>query len=339
MADKVELVNDQKIFTTQEGESILAAALRQGIVIPHNCRNGFCGSCMGKLHSGKVEYAGDRPRGLSEMQEKEGYVLCCSAMTSGDVKLDVETIDAVADIEIKTLPCRVSRLEKLADDVMLLEIKLPPHERFEFRAGQYIDFLLRDNRRRSFSMANSPSIDDRIELHIREVADGQFTGQVFHEMKEKDMLRIQGPFGTFILRDTPGRPSVLVAGGTGIAPIKSMLEKIRESGCDRDLHLYWGVRTRNDLYIDSTLRQYAEEIDCLSYTPVLSGPGIDADWSGATGWVHEAVMSDFSDLSGMDVYASGPPQLIDAIKLSYPGIGLEPGHFYFDSFEYASDGP
>ncbi|MEA1888562.1 MAG: CDP-6-deoxy-delta-3,4-glucoseen reductase [Pseudomonadota bacterium] len=336
MTDKVKLVNDNRSFNTQTGENILSAALRQSIVIPHNCRNGFCGSCTGLLHSGKVEYEGDeRPAALTEEKQNEGYILCCKAMTKGDIQLEVETIDAVADIEIKTLPCRVNRLEKLADDVMLVELKLPPHEKFVFHAGQYLDFLLRDGRRRSFSMANLPSSAGVIELHIRQVPGGLFTAQVFNEMKEKDMLRIQGPFGTFIMRDN-NRPAILIAGGTGLAPLKSMLEKVREDGCDRPLHLYWGARAGRDLYYDRQLKKWAEELDCLSYTPVLSEPDAADDWQGATGWVHEAVMSNFPDLAGMDIYASGPPPMIDAIKQSFPASGLEQGRLYFDSFEYAS---
>ena len=339
MTHKVELVNQQKNFATEAGENILSAALRQGIVIPHNCRNGFCGSCMGILHSGEVEYEGEeKPQALSQEKEKEGFILCCKAMTTSDIQLEVETIDAVVDIEIKTLPCRVHRLTKLADDVMLMEIKLPPHEKFEFLAGQYLDFLLRGSRRRSFSMANSPSSNDVIELHIREVPDGSFTGQVFNEIKEKDMLRIQGPFGTFIMRSDNSRPAILIAGGTGLAPLKSMLEKVREEGCDRPLHLYWGARAIRDLYFDEELREWTEELDCLSYTPVLSEPDAGDGWTGATGWVHEVVMSDFPDFNGFDVYASGPPPMINAIQKSFPENGLEQGHFYFDSFEYASDG-
>jgi len=339
MTDKVKLVNDSRSFNTQTSENILSAGLRQGIVIPHNCRNGFCGSCMGLLHSGQVEYEGDeKPSALTEEKEKAGYVLCCQAHTKGDIELEVETIDAVADIEIKTLPCRVNRLEKMADDVMLVELKLPPHEKFVFHTGQYLDFLLRDGRRRSFSMANPPSSDSVIELHIREVPGGFFTGQVFNEMKEKDMLRIQGPFGTFILRDDSSRPVIMIAGGTGFAPLKSMLEVVREKGCDRPIHLYWGARAARDLYFDKQLKQWLEELDCLTYTPVLSEPDASGGWSGATGWVHEKVMEDFPDLQGIDVYASGPPPMVNAIQESFPRIGLQQGHLYFDSFEYANDG-
>lgn len=338
MTDKVELVNEDKTFVTETGETILGAALRHGIVIPHNCRNGFCGSCMGLLSSGEVEYSNGRPQGISEQQQQEGYILCCQATTRGDVRLQVETIDAVADIEIRTLPCRVSRLEKLSSDVMLMELKLPPHENFVFIPGQYIDILLRDGRRRSFSMANPPSVSDRIMLHVREVPGGSFTSEVFREMKLKDMLRIQGPFGTYILREDAPRPAVMIAGGTGLAPVLSILEQAREHGCDRDMHLYWGVRSEQDLYYHRQLQDLSGELDCLSYKAVLSEPESAGKWTGATGWVHETVMADFPDLTGMDVYASGPPPMIEAIQDSFPAVGLEQGHFYFDSFEYASDG-
>jgi CDP-4-dehydro-6-deoxyglucose reductase len=339
MTDKVKLVNDGRTFNTEAGENILSAGLRQGIVIPHNCRNGFCGSCMGVLRSGTVEYEeGEKPRALTVEKESEGYVLCCQAHTKGDIELEVDTIDAVADIEIKTLPCKVKRLDKLADDVMLLELKLPPHEEFDFISGQYLDILLRDGRRRSFSMANKAAAKGAIELHIREVPGGYFTGQVFNEMKEKDMLRIQGPFGTFILRDDSSNPVVMIAGGTGFAPLKSMLEGVREKGCSRPIHLYCGARAASDLYFDKQLQQWLEELDCLSYTPVLSESQKGDDWAGATGWVHEKVIQDYPNLAGLDVYASGPPPMINAIQESFPQHGLEAGHLYFDSFEYANDG-
>ncbi len=337
MTDRVELVNDNRSFDAEKGENILSAALRQGIVIPHNCRNGICGSCMGLLHAGKVDHGRDRPRALSEEKEQQGYMLCCKAVAKSDIRLEVETIDAVANIEIKTLPCRIQQLLKLADDVMLLELKLPPHEKFEFRAGQYLDFLLPGSKRRSFSLAHSPTNSETIQLHIRHVPGGFFTGKVFNEMKEKDILRIQGPYGTFIMRDDK-RPAILIAGGTGLAPLKSMLEVVRECGCDRPLHLYWGARARKDLYFDGQLQEWGEQLDCLHYTPVLSEPDAADDWQGATGWVHEAVMADFPDLAGLDVYASGPPPMINAIQQSFPAQGLEQGRLYFDSFEYANDG-
>ncbi len=334
MTDTVELVNDDRRFEVETGENILAGALRQGIVIPHNCRNGICGSCIGRLHAGVVDYESGRPRGLTEDQEQEGFVLCCQATAQSDIRLQVETIDAVADIDIKTLPCRVKAMNKLAEDVMLLELKLPPHEKFEFIAGQYLDFLLPGGKRRSFSMANSPRQPETIELHIRHVPGGSFTGKVFSDMNVKDMLRVQGPFGTFIIRDSD-RPAILIAGGTGLAPLKSMLEVIRVQGCQQPVQLYWGARARKDLYFDSQLRQWERELDCLDYTPVLSEPETGDDWQGATGWVHEAVLEDFPDLEGLDVYASGPPPMIKAIQSSFPGKGLDSGRFYFDSFEYA----
>lgn len=337
MTDRVDLVNDNRHFDVEKGENILSAALRQGIVIPHNCRNGICGSCMGLLHTGVVDHGTDRPRALTEEKERRGYMLCCKAVANSDLRLQIETIDALAGIEIKTLPCRIKTLQKLAEDVMLLELKLPPHEKLEFCAGQYLDFLLPGGKRRSFSMAHSPTNAELIQLHIRHVPGGAFTGRVFDEMKEKDMLRIQGPFGTFIARDN-NRPSILIAGGTGLAPLKSMLELVREQGCDRELHLYWGARAKKDLYFDQQLQQWAEELNCLYYTPVLSEPDSGDNWQGKIGWVHEAVMADFPDLAGLDVYASGPPPMVEAIQRSFPEQGLEQGRLYFDSFEYANDG-
>jgi CDP-4-dehydro-6-deoxyglucose reductase len=337
MTDRITLAASGDSFDIDHGETILAAALRHGIVIPHNCRNGFCGSCMGKLVNGRVSYDDEQAlKGIDAEQRAQGYVLCCRAMAESDIEIDIQTIDAAADIEIKTLPARVRRLERMAHDVMLVELSLPPHESLRFHAGQYLDVLLPDGRRRSFSMANSPYQADVIELHVRQVPGGDFTGRVFNELKEKDMLRVQGPFGTFFMPEHSRRPAILIAGGTGFAPIKSMLEKIRMDGCERPLHLFWGARTERDLYQDGLLREWLQQLECLQYTPVLSEA--DSSWSGKTGLVHEAVLADYPDLEGFEIYASGPPPMIDAIKQSFPAAGMHADDLFYDAFDYAIDG-
>jgi len=337
MTDRITLAGDDgRHFEAGRDETLLAAALRQGIVIPHNCRNGFCGSCKGRVLSGEVDRGEVNPAVLDAQEAADGYVLCCRARPLGDITLEVETIATAGDVEIKTLPCRVQYMERLSDDVMRIDLKLPPNEALAFHAGQYIDILLPDGRRRSFSMASSPAVGNLLELHIRHVPGGEFTGRVFRQMQPKEMLRIQGPFGTFFLRDVP-EPAVLIGGGTGLAPLKSMLEEVREQGCLRPLHLFWGVRARADLYLHDILRRWAEELECLTYTPVLSEPAPGDDWQGATGWVHEAVLAAFPDLTGFEVYASGPPPMIEAIRAAFPRHGLAPGRLYYDSFDYAED--
>lgn len=337
MTHTIRLTNSEVSYPAGEDEDLLAAALRNGIIIPHNCRNGFCGSCRGRIVSGDVDPGEVREEVISATEQGQGYILCCQARPRSDIELEIETIDALADIEIKTLPTRIRRLERLSEDVMRMVLTLPPNESLQFHAGQYIDVLMRDGRRRSFSMASAPGRGNELEFHIRKVPGGAFTTQLFEELKEKDMLRIQGPFGTFYLRDSE-RPAILIGGGTGLAPLKSMLEEVMEQGCDRPLHLFWGARSRSDLYLHDEVEHWARELGCLSYTPVLSDPAAEDDWHGETGWVHEAVLRHYPDLTGYDVYASGPPPMIDAIQLVFPIHDLEEGRLYFDSFEYTNDG-
>lgn len=338
MTDTVTISNSGETFAAEQNEHLLDAALRAGVVIPHNCRNGFCGSCRARVISGDVDRGEIKPEVISDEEQGKGYILCCQAKTLSDVAIEVETIDAIADIEIKTLPARIKRLEKLSHDVMLMELSLPPNESLRFRAGQYIDILLRDGRRRSFSMANTPAQGNLLEFHIRKVPGGHFTTQVFEELNEKDILRLQGPFGTFFIRDDSQQPAILIGGGTGLAPLKSIIEQVMEDGCDRPLHLFWGVRTVEDLYMDEEVNTWADGLECLKYTPVLSEPQVSENWQGATGWVHEAVTEAYPDLSDYDVYASGPPPMIDAILKLFPHHGLKEDRLYYDSFEYTSDG-
>lgn len=324
-------------FQNEDEESVLDAALRQGFALPYGCRNGACGSCKGRVLSGEVAYA-QRPRALSEADEAEGYAIFCQAVPRSDLEIEVREIGAAKDIVIKTLPCRVASMRRLAHDVMELKLKLPATERLQFLAGQYIDILLRDGRRRSFSLANPPHHDEFLELHIRHVPGGHFTEHVFNEMKEKALLRLEGPLGSFFLREDSQRPVILVAGGTGFAPIKAILEHAFEIGDPRPMHLYWGVRAKRDLYMDELVHQWLQRQPSLRYTPVLSDPLEEDAWSGRTGFVHEAVLEDYSDLSGYDVYMAGPPAMIEAAREAFmQQRGLPEAQLYYDSFEFGAD--
>jgi CDP-4-dehydro-6-deoxyglucose reductase len=323
---------------THGNETILEAALREGFNLPYSCRNGACGTCKGKILAGRVDRGDYEVKALSEAERAEGKALFCRAVPLTDVIVEAREIGAAKDIIIKIMPCRVAKMERLAPDVMALYLKLPLNERLQFLAGQYIDILLKDGRRRGFSLANAPHDDAFLQLHVRHVPGGQFSGFVFGEMKEKALLRFEGPLGTFFLReDDTERPIILVAGGTGFAPMKGILEHAFHVGLGRPIHLYWGARARVDLYLHELALDWAREHGNFRYTPVLSQPKLEDRWDGRTGYVHAAVAQDYPDLGDYDVYASGPPQMVEAAKATFAAQGLDPERLFYDSFEYAKD--
>jgi CDP-4-dehydro-6-deoxyglucose reductase len=320
-------------FVTKPGETLLQAALRQGVGLPYGCRNGQCGSCMARLVEGRIGY----PSGKTDALEGQAEDACltCQAVAESDVTLHVAEVQTAAEVEIRTLPCRVARKEQLNHDVMRLRLKLPESQRLQFFAGQYLDFILRDGRRRAFSIANAPHDDEHIELHLRRVPGGEFTDYVFDHMPEKSILRIQAPLGTFFLREDSRRPILLMGGGTGFAPLKGMIEHAFHVGIDRPLWLYWGARSRRDLYLAELPERWAREHANFHYTPVLSEP--DPDWEGRRGFVHEAVIRDHPDMSGFDVYMSGPPAMVQSGRKAFEAAGLSMEHMFSDAFEYAAD--
>lgn len=321
-------------FVAEDGEPVLAAALRQGLALPYSCRNGACGACKGQILSGSVDYGKYEDKALSPAEKAAGKALFCQAVPREDLVVEVREVAGAEGIAIKTLPVRVMRMQKLTHDVMALDLKLPKSVRLQFLAGQYIDILLRDGQRRSFSLANPPHDDEFLQLHIRHVPDGHFTDHVFNRMKARDLLRFQGPYGTFFLREESDRPIVLMAGGTGFAPVKSILEHAFAQGDDRPMHLFWGVRREPDLYLHECALSWAREHSHFRYTPVLSEVEPANAWDGATGWVHGTVVQHYPDLSGHQVYASGPPPMIEAGHAAFREHGLPEEHFHFDSFEF-----
>jgi CDP-4-dehydro-6-deoxyglucose reductase len=325
-------------FEVEPGEAILAAALRQGFVLPYGCRNGACGSCKGRILEGRVDYGTYQEKALPEKEKAEGKALFCQARPLTDLVLEARTIGAVKDIPIKTLPCRVQKIERLADDVIVLYLKLPANERLQFLAGQYLEFLLRDGTRRSFSMANPPHDDELIQLHVRHVPGGSFTDHVFGKMKERDILRFEGPHGTFFLREDSDKPIVFVASGTGFAPIKSVIEHALAEEVKRPMTLYWGGRRPKDLYLNDLPLKWAAEHPGFRYVPVISDALPEDAWTGRTGFVHRAVMEDFPDLSGHQVYACGVPVMVDAARSDFVArCGLPEDEFYADSFTTQAD--
>ena len=337
---RVTLQPSGHTFEVEPGEAILAAALRQGFVLPYGCRNGACGSCKGRILEGRVDYGTYQEKALPEKEKADGKALFCQARPLSDLVLEARTIGAVKDIPIKTLPCRVQKMERLADDVIVLYLKLPANERLQFLAGQYLEFLLRDGTRRSFSMANPPHDDELIQLHVRHVPGGSFTDHVFGKMKERDILRFEGPHGTFFLREDSDKPIVFVASGTGFAPIKSVIEHALAEGVKRPMTLYWGGRRPKDLYLNDLPLKWVAEHPGFRYVPVISDALPEDAWTGRTGFVHRAVMEDFPDLSRYQVYACGVPVMVDAARSDFVAqCGLPEDEFYADSFTTQADLP
>jgi len=325
-------------FQVEDGEAVLAAALRQGFVLPYGCKNGACGSCKCKILSGSVDYGVYQAKTLTDEEKAQGKVLLCQARPLDDLVLEARTIGAAKDIQVKKLPCRVQKLERLSEDAMLLQLKLPANEKLVFLAGQYIDFLLKDGSRRSFSIATPPHAAELIELHVRQVAGGQFTDHVFNRMKERDILRCEGPLGTFFLREDSDKPIVFVASGTGFAPIKAVIEHMFHKGIARPATLYWGGRRPKDLYMSALAERWAAEHDGFKFVPVISEALPEDGWRGRTGFVHRAVMQDFPDLSGYQVYACGVPVMVDSARKDFVSqCRLPEDEFYADSFTTQAD--
>jgi len=326
-------------FQVEDGEAVLAAALRQGLVLPYGCKNGACGTCKGKIVSGTVDFGVYQPKALPDEDKARGKALFCQAKPLSDLVIEARTIGAAKGIEVKMLPCRVHKLERLADDVMVLHLKLPANEKLVFLAGQFIEFLLKDGSRRSFSMANAPHDAELLQLHVRHVAGGQFTDHVFGKMKERDILRFEGPLGTFFLREDSAKPLVFVASGTGFAPIKSIIEAAVNKGLTRPMTLYWGARRPKDLYMNALAESWAAR-GLLKYVPVVSEALPEDGWNGRSGFVHRAVMADFPDLSGHQVYACGVPVMVDAARRDFTSAcRLPEDEFYADSFTTQADAP
>jgi CDP-4-dehydro-6-deoxyglucose reductase, E3 len=323
-------------FQARQDETILEAALRQGIGLPYGCRNGACGSCKGTLVSGDFDYGSYQERTLREEEKAAGKALFCVGKACSDITLEIKEIGGTGDIQIRTLPCRVEKVEKPAPDVAVLSLKLPAQERLQYLAGQYIDILLKDGKRRSFSIANAPHHDQYVELHIRHIADGQFTSFVFNEMRDRAILRFEGPLGSFFLREESDKPIIFVAGGTGFAPIKAVLEHAFFKHIDREMVLYWGCRSRADLYMADIPVQWAKEYPHFTFIPVLSEPKAEDNWQGRTGFVHQAVCDDFESLAGYQVYACGAPVMIDVSQKAFTERGLPEDEFFADSFTYST---
>lgn len=326
-------------FDCEPDETVLGAAIRAGIGLPYGCKNGACGSCKGKVIAGSVVHGPHQQRALSEQEQGDGLALFCCATTAADLVIEAREVLGSSEYPVRKMPSRVARIEMVAPDVAVISLQLPANEALAYRAGQYIEFLLKDGKRRSYSMANAPSsLDSPLTLHVRYMAGGLFTEHVFNTMKERDILRFEGPHGSFFLREESDKPIVLLASGTGFAPVKALVEHLIHLKSTRPVSLYWGGRRPLDLYMNALCEQWAASLPNFRYVPVVSHALPEDHWSGRTGFVHVAVMHDLPDLSGHQVYACGAPIVVDSARRDYvEKCHLRADEFFADAFTSEAD--
>ena len=323
-------------FQVEPDEKILEAGIKAGLSIPYSCRSGVCRSCRGTVLEGEVDFGDVHPTYLPDSDKAKGLALLCSARAKSDLVVEIAELEGLAGIKPGIVPCRVVKIERPSADVAVLDLRLPMNENMRFMAGQYVDFLLKDGKRRSYSIASKPSAEgvSHIELHIRHVPGGHFTDRLFAgEVKEREVMRFEGPLGSFYLREDSNKPIIFLASGTGFAPIKAMIEHAIARGSQRPMQLYWGCRKPADLYMAALPEQWAREVPGFSYVPVLSEVSAQDGWPGRTGLVHQAVMADHPDLSGHEVYACGVPVMVDAAQRDFLAqCRLPEDAFFADSF-------
>jgi CDP-4-dehydro-6-deoxyglucose reductase len=338
MSFQITIKPSEHAFPCAADETVLDAAMKADLLLPYGCRNGACGTCKGKLLDGVVDYGPHQPSTLTDDEKRSGLALFCCARPLSDITIEVREVRRAGDIPIKRLPCRIESIARPSSDVAIVKLKLPANERLQFLAGQYIDFLLKDSRRRSFSLATAPHDDALLELHVRHIPGGFFTDPLFTQYKGREILRLEGPLGSFYLREESDKPMLFVAGGTGFAPIKGMLEHCFHHRVERQMVLYWGVRSLADLYLPTLPGEWQSAHPNFTFIPVLSEPKPEDQWPGRTGFVHQAVLDDFRDLSGYQVYACGAPAMIDAARRDFTTERRLPAdEFFADSFTYAAE--
>lgn len=328
---KITIQSTGDVFEAKPSQTVLEAAITAGVNMPYGCRNGTCGSCKGKVLSGEVmhdDYAGSA---MSEAEEESGNALFCKARALGDLTIDCRISDA--GIPPRILPARVQKLEKLADDVMVMLLQLPANQKLDFKAGQYLEFILKDGKRRAFSIANAPHDDAAIELHLRLVDGGQFTTHVFTELEEKAIMRIEAPLGSFYLREDSQKPIIFAATGTGFAPVKGIIEHMLHNNINREILLYRGARTLDDMYMHDLCQRWAEQMPNLSYIPVLSRP--DDQWQGKTGYVQNVIVEDVQNLADHQAYICGLPEMVHDAQKQFSEHGLVEDEIFSDAFTFA----
>lgn len=342
MSYKITVEPSGLSFEVKPGQNILDAALEAEIVLPYSCRGGGCSTCKGKVLEGEFE-AGEAPQHILEQAElDQGYTLMCQAQPKSDMRIESPQARLTTDIQVRKLPARVMEMERINDDVMRLTLQLPPGQPLMYYAGQYMEVIMKDGRRRSYSMANPPQENNQIELHIRHMPGGAFTDHVFGltepAMKERGMLRAEAPFGSFFLREESTKPLIFLASGTGFAPIKALVEHMQQKNIQREIRFYWGGRRPKDIYMMELAQQWEKEIPNFTFVPVVSNALAEDNWTGRTGFVHHAVVEDMNDLSGWEVYACGAPIMVESAQKDFvEKCGLDAAVFYADAFTSEAD--
>ncbi len=329
-------------FSAETNDSILGAALRAGIHLPYGCKNGACGSCRGKVLEGRVKHGPHSSSALHPDDEAKGFALFCCAHPETDCVIEAREVKGAGDIQARKLPFRVAALERVAPDVIIVRLQLPANDKLQYLAGQYVEIILKDGKRRSYSMASAPHLAEQLELHIRHLPGGVFTDHVFGvgatTIKDRDILRFEGPFGNFFLREDSDKPMIFLASGTGFAPIKAVIEYAQLKNVQRPMTLYWGGRRPQDLYLNELAKSWETQLPNFRYVPVISDALPEDAWTGRRGFVHRAVMEDFADLSGHQVYACGAPIVVNSAKHDFiDQCGLPEEEFFADSFTTEAD--
>ncbi|GAA5233817.1 CDP-6-deoxy-delta-3,4-glucoseen reductase [Verticiella sediminum] len=342
MSHRITVLPSNHQFYAAPGESILDAALNAGVTLPYSCKNGACSSCKGRVVDGEFEQLPHQPGTLHPEDAAQGYALFCCAVPQSDLTVEARVVQGMDGIEIRKMPVRVQALERLGEDVMLVRLQMPANQRFVFNAGQYLELILKDGRRRSYSMASAPHVEGTVELHIRHMPGGAFTDRLFGaaepSVKAREILRCEAPLGSFFLREDTERPIVLLASGTGFAPIKAMVEHMIHKGMRRTVRLYWGGRRPRDLYLGELAQSWAGDLPDYHYVPVVSDAQAEDAWTGRTGFVHHAVMQDIPDLSEHEVYACGAPAMVEAARRDFTErCGLPTEAFFADAFTSEAD--
>ena len=333
---KVTIKNSGHMFDVRPSQTVLQAAIEAGINLPYGCRNGACGACKAEVLVGKVMHDDYQGSAMSDAELAAGTALLCCARPLENLTIECREVGGLTGIKPRIMPARVAKKEQLAHDVIALHLQLPASERLQFKAGQYIEFILKDGKRRAFSIANAPHDSDFLQLHIRVIAGGVFSEYVEKELQEKAILRLEAPFGSFFLRENSNKPIIFVAGGTGFAPVKGMIEHMLYNNIKREIVLYRGARQLRDLYMHDLCEKWAALMPNIRYIPVLSDAVESDDWQGRTGLVHHAVLEDFADLNSYQAYACGAPGMVEIAHQTFVQQGLEADEFFSDAFTFAN---
>ena len=329
MVFRVVVLQTSQSFEVNSNESVLEAALRQEVKLAHECTFGGCGTCRVKLVEGAVGYE-QFPMALTPEEAQRGYALACQARPQSDLVISAEPI-AEGVCEPQRCTAVVKELRWLTPEVANLHLELSDLPSFDYLPGQYMNVHLGDGTHRSFSMASLPNAS-RVDFHVRRIPGGRFTDAHLDKLAAGDLLEVELPLGAFRCHPEDYRPMVMVATGTGLAPIKSILESLMDDPDCPPVWLYWGMRSEAGLYLDQEIRRWKPRLYEFQYVPVLSRAS--GRWQGKRGHVQDAVLADIGDLSEHSIYMCGSPAMISDAKQAFLARGADLEHIYTDGFSF-----